>query len=466
MDKQHRLNVKAISQQLKKYYKEGKKVRIYHGSTNSTRTQKFQKTGIIDISHLNKILTVNAEEKIALVEPNVPMDALVKETLKFNLLPPVVMEFPGITVGGGIQGGAGESSSFKWGGFHNCFLEYEVVLGNGTIVQATTKNNPDLFYGIPCTYGSLGIITMAKLKLIPTKQFVKLTYYKVNSFTQALNLIGEMVNKKIDFIDGILFSKNLGVIMAGTLSDKDNLPGVTFRKATDDWFYLHAEKIIKKHILYEELVPLEDYLFRFDRGGFWVGHYPFQKLNIPFNKITRFLINPLMKTRVLYRFLQAINISQHFLIQDIALPKNKALQFLKYVDKRTHIYPIWLCPLAPTRKEKFSPALLDTDLVIDVGVWGKITDNYNLSLKLNRKIENITQKLGGRKVLYAHAYYPKGEFWKIYDFKSYDNLRIKYRAQKTFPDIYEKVRVKDKYKPSIIKGLLDVISSPFKLPVS
>ena len=45
------------------------------------------------------------------------MDALVAATLPHALLPLVVMEFPGITVGGGFSGTSGESSSFRHGPF-------------------------------------------------------------------------------------------------------------------------------------------------------------------------------------------------------------------------------------------------------------------------------------------------------------------------------------------------------------
>lgn len=58
----------------------------------------------MDTSGLDHILKVDREKHTVLVQPNVPMDMLVEETLKFGLLPPVVMEFPGITVGGGFAG--------------------------------------------------------------------------------------------------------------------------------------------------------------------------------------------------------------------------------------------------------------------------------------------------------------------------------------------------------------------------
>ena len=65
---------------------------------------------MIDVSHLSQVLSVSRANKTAVVEPNVPMDAFVDATLKKGLLPPVVTEFPGITVGGAIQGGAGRAA--------------------------------------------------------------------------------------------------------------------------------------------------------------------------------------------------------------------------------------------------------------------------------------------------------------------------------------------------------------------
>lgn len=461
----HKSKVGRISQSLQKYYEKDKEVLIYHGSSNSTRALKFKKEGILDISDLNQILSVNKRQRFVLTESNVPMDRLINETLKFNLIPPVVMEFPGITVGGGIQGGAGESSSFRYGAFHNCFSEYEVLLGNGQIINTSKSKNTDLHHGITCSYGSLGVIASAKLRLRPAKKFVKLTYYQVKKFKDAIELIKKMNSEKIDFLDGILFSKDLGTIMTGIFSDEANLPVSSFSKAWNDWFYIHAQKITKKYKTYSELIPIKEYLFRYDRGAFWVGSYPFKKLKIPFNKITRFLMDPLFKTRTLYRFLQAINVSQFFLIQDLALPGKNATKFLKYIDQKIGIYPIWLCPLKPNPKEKLSPVHLGEDFIVDIGVWGKIKSDYIFSLKLNRSIEKIIKKLGGKKILYAHQYYSKEEFWQIYDHKWYQNLRKKYHAEKIFPDIYEKTFVREKYKFSILKGLLDVLSSPFKLKV-
>src|SRR5438034_537599 len=165
-EKLHKEKVLHISEQLKQFYKQKKQVRIYHGSTNSTRKQSFSKNAIIETTDLNTVIEINTQKKYALVEPNVSMDQLVNETLLYGLIPPVIMEFPGITAGGGINGAALESSSFKYGRFSDICEEYEIILANGTIIKASAKQNSDIFYGISGSYGSLGIISLIKLRLI------------------------------------------------------------------------------------------------------------------------------------------------------------------------------------------------------------------------------------------------------------------------------------------------------------
>jgi Delta24-sterol reductase len=90
------------------------------------------------------VVKIDPASKVAIVEPNVSMDKLVEATLEHGLIPPVVMEFPGITVGGGYAGSAGESSSFKYGYFNQTVNSVEMVLANGEIVTASRTESPDL----------------------------------------------------------------------------------------------------------------------------------------------------------------------------------------------------------------------------------------------------------------------------------------------------------------------------------
>ena len=426
IEKQHFSDLENVQEQVRFFYSQKRKVKIYHGSTNSTRSLQYERGKVVDVSKFDRIISINADEKYILVEPNVPMDKLVEATLKHRLVPLVVMEFPGITVGGGIQGGAGESSSFKYGLFHDSCLEYEMVLGNGEIITASPEKNTDLFFGTACSYGSLGIITLVKLRLVPAKDFVYITYHAIKSFDEMTRLIGKETGEAVNFVDGIMFSKNSGVVMSGNFSEKQNLPISTFSKPSNEWFYLHAEKISKHSEKYEEIIPIKDYLFRYDRGGF----------------------------------------SQRYLIQDVSLPKEKVVNFLEYIEKNLHTYPLWICPLKPAGQDKLSPNCLKANLVVNVGVWGEVKKDFSHFVELNRDLEKFVDNLGGRKVLYAHAYYSRDEFWKIYDFEWYNALRDKYYANITFPDIYEKTFVSREYKPTILGGLYSLIKSPFKVPNS
>ena len=154
----HREIVDKVAQSVKQFYKLQQPFRIFHGSTNSTRNPHT--TPSVDTSSLSRVLDIDPVKKTALVEPNVPMDRLVATTLQYNLIPPVVMEFPGITVGGGFAGTSGESSSFRHGFFDKTINSVEMVLGNGDVVVASPNNeHADLFHGAAGAVGSLGIAT-------------------------------------------------------------------------------------------------------------------------------------------------------------------------------------------------------------------------------------------------------------------------------------------------------------------
>jgi delta24-sterol reductase len=437
-----------------------KKVKVYHGASNSTR--RFSSDGLfyVDASGLRNIIEVNQSEQYVLVEPNVPLDALVTETLKHGLVPPLVAEFPGITVGGAVQGGSGESSSFKWGTFHDTCLEYEIVLGDGTKVIASRTEHADLFWGMSCAFGSLGVMTLLKVRLVPATKNVRLRYYPARSHQEAVQKIQSFSKDAADFIDGIMFSKTSGVVMLGNYYDGTDLPKASFSHFYDDWFYIHAENVIAHQEYYEEVIPLKDYLFRYDRGGFWTAKLGFSRM--PFNRFTRVLLSGLFKTRTLLKLLHASDYSYVYMTQDLCLPEERVLEFINFVDQEYEIYPLWLCPLKPAREDTFSCTAIDTDLVINVGVWGAMKQAEGTFTERNRRLEHEVATLGGRKVLYAHSYYTEEEFWKIYDNESYTKLRKKYYASQVFPNLYQKTRTRPiTRKPSKFRGFIGLIASPY-----
>jgi Delta24-sterol reductase len=448
----HDAAVGVIAAKVRQFCDRRQAFRVYHGSTNSTRKSQYRQDNIVDTSKLRNVLLVNREKRTALVEPNVPMDSLVEVTLPYNLVPPVVMEFPGITAGGGFSGTSGESSSFRYRFFDRTINWIEMVLPNGEKVTASSTDKPDLFWGAAASFGTLGVITLLEVQLIEAKSYVELTYHSTRTMSQAMKKIeGATADISNDYLDGIVFAKDWIVICSGRLTN--NVPdGATvqqFTRAKDPWFYLHAKEITSQATeSVVEFVPLIDYLFRYDRGGFWVGMYAFKYFITPFNRVSRRILDRFMHTRVMYHALHQSGHSQQYIIQDVAVPYPAAEDFVDWLHETFGIYPLWLCPLRQRGKAANSPLGLLAEKVdpnapeylMNFGVWGPGSRNRQEFVRANRRLEQKVQDLQGKKWLYAHAYYTEDEFWSIYDRKEYDALRTKYHAT-YLPSVYDKVKV-------------------------
>ena len=447
----HEIVVGRIAAAVRALYNRKESYRIFHGSTNSTRP--VYNGRMVDISALSNIVKIDPASRIAIVEPNVPMDRLVKATLNHGLVPPVVMEFPGITVGGGYAGSAGESSSFKYGYFDQTVNSIEAILANGDVITASMTEHTDFFKGAAGALGTLGITTLIELQLIPAKKFVKTLYHRTNNIHDTVHTIQrEKENPAIDYIDGIIFSETHGVVITGQLVDSkpDLAKSQTFSKAWDPWYYLHVQNRTTHDSLSSppvDYVPLSDYLFRYDRGGFWVGLEAFRYVGlVAFNRLTRWIMDDFMHTRMLYRALQKSNRSFDYIIQDLSLPYSTAEEFIKYTSKELGIWPLWLCPLREMNPPTFHPYTTQPGPgdspkpMLNIGLWGPASKDLDIFTLQNRRLESKLTELGGRKVLYSHAYYTEPEFWQLYNRKWYDDLRQRYSATGLLT-VYDKVKV-------------------------
>lgn len=450
----HQEEVEKIVASVKRFYKRGEKFRVFHGSTNSTRKSALGRDpqSVVDTSRLRHVVRVDASAQTALVEPNVPMDRLVEETLKYGLVPPVVMEFPGITVGGGYSGTSGESSSFKHGFFDRTINMVEMVMANGDVTVASDVRNADLFQGAAGAVGTLGVTTMVEIQLRKATKFVETVYHPVTSMEEAVKKLKDLTSKlDLDYIDGIMFSTSSGAIVTGRMTDAapagQNVQ--RFSDPKDPWFYLHVQdRISNRTGPIVEVIPLTDYLFRYDRGGFWVGAAAFDYfIGLPFNSFTRWFLDDFLHTRMLYNALHASGQSEEMVVQDLALPFATAAEFVERMDHMLGIWPIWLCPLKqsphPTMHPHSSDRNADGSLqhMLNIGLWGKLSPSYRgRFVEANKDIENVLQELRGMKWLYAQTYFSERDFWKDFDKDWYDSLRAKYHAQ-TLPTVYEKVKV-------------------------
>ncbi|WYZ46779.1 hypothetical protein EsH8_IX_001004 [Colletotrichum jinshuiense] len=470
--KKHNEAVAAIAEKIKKFFADGIQFRVYHGDTNKAHLATRKADPTIDMSRLNQIIAIDKDRRVALVQPNVTMDAFVTATLKHGLLPQVVPEFPGITVGGSFSGTAAESSSFKFGYFDQSVNWAEFILANGDVVKASANDNADLFYGAAGACDTLGIGTLLEIKLIDACRFVEVRYLPVHSMAEALAKIKEYTDNIsfVNFVDAIIFGPTSGAVIIGTLTDeaKPGIPIVRFTRRQDPWYYLHVHGSVAhaRHTCcdtcsyssprsaYEKgivtnLVPVVDYLFRYNRGAFWMGIYG-QK-PVFFNKSSYYIMNPLMQTRVTNSIIHHNNKSQAFIVQDLAIPQQSAEDFLTWSNDKLHVYPLWLCPIKATTNAPLHIANrpADTKTIINIGLWGLKTSNWPFFQRTfghaaferfiddNRAIEAKVRELGGLKWLYAHNYSTEDEFWSVYNKEEYDQLRKKWGAS-GLPSLWDK----------------------------
>lgn len=470
----HDVQVQRLCTHIRHFYDQSIPFRIYHGSTNSTRHAGFGADTVIDVSSLNHVLSINPQTKRVLVEPNVPMDLLVRETIISGLLPPVVMEFPGITVGGGFVGTAGESSSWKHGFFDRTIVSAEVILADGTLTTASEHYNKELFDGLRGSFGTLGVLTLLEIQLIPLRSMVEVSYHPTFGLENAVGKMQYQVTREEnDYVDGVLFSKESGVIVTGRLVDgsaRRSLPLRRFSRPWDEWFWIHARSMARKGIINKEVVPIEDYLFRYDRGAFWMGIYAYQQFMVPFLWITRLLLDYFMHTRIMYHALHASGYTDRFIIHDIAVPSANATPFLTYFDDEFKIYPLWLCPLRNDARSSmgfpkpFSGRVGTTTSghaydgsYISVGIWGPGPSSDSEYVTKNRQIEAKMRELGGLKWLYSRVFYTDNEWWDIYDRDGYEEVRKRFNAT-SLPTIQDKVADK-KRRDHYHKGLKGFLKS-------
>jgi hypothetical protein len=276
------------------------------------------------------------------------------------------------------------------------------------------------------------VTTLVEIQLIEAKKFVEVTYHPVSSVSEAVRSTQlHISDASLDYLDGILYSEWQGAIITGLMTDSPahGLPIQTFSNAADPWYYLHVKDNISKTVgPVSEAIPIAEYCFRYDRGGFWVGASAFDYFLFPFNDYTRWWLDDFCHTRMLYAALHASGQSQSYVVQDLGLPFESAEQFIHYTAEKFKIWPLWLCPLKQTSLPTIHPHHRipqsegkPSTHILNIGLWGQGPKDFDGFIALNRDLERKLVELGGMKWLYAHADYSEEEIWQIYPRKWYDS---------------------------------------------
>ena len=383
----------------------------------------------IDLVSLNEILEIDPKSRICVAEPGVTFEALVRETLKHNLVPFIVPELKTITVGGAVAGGAAESMSFRYGLFHESCVEYDLVTGTGEVLSCAADQNGEIFEMVNSSFGTLGILTRLKLKLLPATPFVRVDYLHLPDLDSFLDAIQQhSKSSDVDFMDGIVHSPREFVLCLGRFVEEAP-------HAHRYLWEIYYQSTRKRE---SDYLRTQDYMFRYDRDNFWVSRNFGQE-----NKLIRLLSLPVApdSTRMfsLARRFPFLVAGTSDVAVDAAIPVDHMRAFFDWYLEVFNYFPLWILPY---RIEKMYPwvnpdfsAEMKNNLLIGCGIYGFRQDGRRNYYKA---LEEKVFDLKGLKVLISHNYYDESTFWKIYDRESYQKVKKITDPQNLFRDLYQK----------------------------
>lgn len=434
-------------------------------ASNTFRPQQIQTrvqaNARLDLSGFVHVLEVNTAELWCDIEASATFETFVDALLPLGVAPLVVPELRTITVGGAIVGIGIESSSFRYGFFHDGLLEADILLASGDIVTLRpTGEYAELFHHVPNSLGSFGYLLRLRMRIQKVQPFVELTktwYDSPESLIAALEKESKLPEN--NYVDGVAFSDKGGMVVTGRFVK--SVPPGQQAQAYGVWKQFYPT------LLHEgtEYLPTEDYIWRWDADWFWVTQI-FPGLSITLN---RWLCGPAMLRSDMYKVFNdfmisnivgplGLNKNEELVIQDIDIPLESSAEwirkFLQVVpsvrigkirlqipgEKHSSV-PIWLCPVQGT-----AFPLMPQDpnkLYINFGFWDALTGPETRggmqTATINRALERLCTDLGGRKTLYSSTFYSEEEFHELYNGESYKKVKAKYDPNSRLRGWYERL---------------------------
>lgn len=164
--------------------------------------------------HMNKILEIDLENMVAVVQPGVINMELQKKVEKLGLFyPPDPASQTYSTIGGNVAENAGGMRASKYGITKDYVMALRAVLPNGEIIRAGKKTIKDVagynLVGIlTASEGSLAVITEITLKLIAKPKLKKTAFGVFKSVNEAMNAVYKTLSSGVkpvamEFLDNL-----------------------------------------------------------------------------------------------------------------------------------------------------------------------------------------------------------------------------------------------------------------------
>ena len=384
---------------------------------HSLSGQSLNQDGIVlDMKSLNRIQEINKDELWFQADTGASWGEVVNTCVPNGLVPPVLTNYFGVTVGGTHSAGGLGAASFLHGSQADNCLGIEVVTADGEIVWCTPEKNSELFHHVLCGYGQFGIITKVQHKLRKSPLFTR-TYLLFYDGLEALlhdkqilvseQRVNHLVSFPVPCIQGM--SRNTGAI-----------------KPLIQWFYTLqisietnvCENIDERKILsglnFYRHIHTED--FKFEQ---------FIQPIIPVNN-SRELVNPWI---------------------DVLLPASKAKNYIETTLEQLSSFldvtktPMGCFCLVKNQHKMPMFRLPDEKLIIGFGIYPTMPKSQlQTILPELQKLSNLSWEMGGKRYLTGLIEFDEqqwqtqfGDYWS-----RVNEMKIKYDSKGIFnPDFFQ-----------------------------
>jgi FAD/FMN-containing dehydrogenase len=389
----------------------------------------------LDLTAFREVLAIDPAARVATVEPGVTFAALVEKTLAHGLVPGVVPELTGITVGGAVAGCSVESMSYRVGGFHDTCLSYEVVTGEGEVVRLTPEGDPLAFGMIHGSYGTLGVLTRVTCRLYPAKPYVKLTYVTFPTVeTFEAEVRERIAAADHDFVDGIIHGPGRFVVCLGQFVSE--APYLSSYRRLHIYYKSTAARA-------EDYLTTADYFFRYDTECHWLSRTvpPLEW------KLVRWALGGVFLgsenlIRWSGRLAPLLGLKRRpDVVVDLFLPGKRFAEFYRWYEESVRYFPLWVVPYRmPSAYAWLSPAQvarMDGDLFFDCAIYGK--PNGDPATDWSEELERKTFELGGIKTLISRNHYSPERFWDVYHRDNYERMKARFDPGGLWKGVYDKL---------------------------
>lgn len=390
----------------------------------------------VDLRDFNKPLHIDTKAQTLEVQGLTTFEQIVDFTLPHGFVPLITPELKRITVGGAIVGIGIETNSYKFGFVHDGLLEADVLLPDGRVVTCSeTNEHKDLFAGLANSYGTLGYVLRATIKLRPAKKYVKLI---TNQYPTTASLVGAMKKAtsqpKVDYMESLIYGKDQLYLTIGMQTNSARTVTSIYGKTV---FY---RQISKPGTIW---LPTKEYLFRYDPEWFWA--IPETKAYDIFRSIApRSMRSSAFYTRYLaWQEKSGIAKQQEDLeklIQDWEVPWKHAKKLLDFALENLDLdgKPLMTAPTKTVHQNTLYP-MPPGELYLNLGSYNFVKRRpEHAPYHHTRIMDDFTFAHDGIKMLYSSTFMYEKVFDARYGGKAYKTLKKKYDPKGLAPTLYQK----------------------------